>query len=352
MLTMRRATLVLAAGILTAGGAEAAGASARRTVDRVGVPTGGQSADSREPWGVTPDRRGDRPGLAFVPAATGDVAPAPAAGVLPPTDLEVASIVDRRLVLRWRPPSVGAPVTGYLLTWASEAGDVLGAIPLAGDVSALALTAPVGVFLVSLQTLSIQGPSEPSTVLRVNTGAPELPAAPDPPLVGGAGDVVTLTWSPRFGAGVPRRARVEIGDEWSDRQATFDVETAHLTLAAVPAGDYWVALSQVNESGAAGVTVWHSLTVPRACRPPATPERLGVFTSPGRLGAVWEPSREGDAPDGYDIAVAGSWSGELTLGPARVQEAAVVPGVYVLRVRARNACGVSDWTAAHTVAVP
>lgn len=68
------------------------------------------------------------------------------------------------------------------------------------------------------------------------------------------------------------------------------------------------------------------VTVPRACRPPATPGRLGVFASSGHLGAVWDLSPEGDAPDGYDVALAGAWTGQVALGPSRVQEADVTAG--------------------------
>lgn len=77
-----------------------------------------------------------------------------------------------------------------------------------------------------------------------------------------------------------------------------------------------------------------------------------MFTSSGHLGAVWDPSPEGDAPDGHDVALAGAWTGQVALGPSRVQEADVTAGTYALQVRARNACGVSPWTAVQTVAVP
>ena len=273
-------------------------------------------------------------------------------GALPPTDLDVASIVGNRVILRWRPPAAGLPPTDYLLAWYSEAGEPLGAMPVPGDVTALALTPPPGIYRVAMQTRSIAGPSEFSAVLRVNTGAPEMPAPAARPIVGGHGDAIALAWSPSFAAGVPRRTRVDIGSDDGERRATFEVDAEHLVLPDVPAGSYVVSLSQENETGIAGVSVWHSLTVPRTCRPPGVPERVGVFKAPGRLGAVWDPSPEGDAPDGYDVALAGAWAGQVALGPSRVQEADVTAGTYALQVRARNACGVSPWTAVQTVAVP
>ena len=273
-------------------------------------------------------------------------------GALPPTDLEVASIVGDRVILRWRAPEAGLPPTEYLLAWYSEAGEPLGAMPVPGDVTALALTPPPGIYRVAMQTQSIAGHSEFSRVLRVNTGAPEMPAAPARPIVGGQGDAIAVAWSPSFAAGVPRRTRVDIGSDDGERRATFEVEAEHLVLPEVPAGTYFFSLSQANETGIAGVSLWHSLTVPRTCRPPAVPGRVGVFKGPGRLGAVWDPSPEGDAPEAYDVSLAGAWEGQVALPPSRVHETELSAGVYSLRVRARNVCGVSPWTAVQTVAVP
>ncbi len=273
-------------------------------------------------------------------------------GALPPSDLEVASIVGDRVILRWRAPEAGLPPTDYLLAWYSEAGEPLGAMPVAGDVTALALTPPPGIYRVAMQTRSIAGPSEFSAVLRVNTGAPEMPAAASRPIVGGQADSIAVAWSPVFAAGVPRRSRVDIAADPGDLRATFDVDGDHLILSAVPPGTYWLSLSQANETGIAGVSLWHSLTVPRTCRPPAVPERVGVFKGPGRLGAVWDPSPEGDAPEAYDVSLSGSWEGQVALPTSRVHETELSAGVYSLRVRARNSCGVSPWTAVQTVAVP
>ena len=273
-------------------------------------------------------------------------------GALPPTELEVASIVGDRVILRWRAPEAGLPPTEYLLAWYSEAGEPLGAMPVPGDVTALALTPPPGIYRVAMQTQSIAGHSEFSPMLRVNTGAPEMPAAPDRPIVGGQGDAIAVAWSPSFAAGVPRRTRVDIGSDDGERRATFEVEAEHLVLPDVPAGTYFVSLSQANETGIAGVSLWHSLTVPRTCRPPAVPERVGVFKGPGRLGAVWDPSPEGDAPEAYDVSMSGAWEGQVALPPSRVHETELPAGVYSLQVRARNACGVSPWTDVQTVAVP
>ena len=89
-----------------------------------------------------------------------------------------------------------------------------------------------------------------------------------------------------------------------------------------------------------------------ARRPVDTRPGSGVFKGPGRLGAVWDPSPEGDAPEAYDVSLAGAWEGQVALPPSRVHETELSAGVYSLRVRARNACGVSPWTAVQTVAVP
>lgn len=299
----------------------------------------------------------DVPYTSVEPATLGRIPDSPdpgwVDGAMPPTDLGVASIEGDRVILRWTPPAAGARPSGYLLAWYDESGAPLGALPLAGDVTAVALSAPPRVYGVTLQTLSASGPSDPSARLRVNAGTPEIPAPPTRPIVGGQGEVVTLAWTPDYGAGVPRRARVEMADEAGGPRAAFAIDADHVTVGPVPPGTYSVVVAQTNEVGEAGVMLWHAITVPRECRPPAAPVRLGVFTGPGRLGAVWDPSPLGDAPDGYDVAVTGAWSGEVALGPGRVQEAAgIATGVYSLRVRARNACGISDWTPVQTVAVP
>lgn len=268
-------------------------------------------------------------------------------GASPPTDLEVASIDDARVILRWQPPAAGASPWQYALTWYSDAMVPLGVIPVAGDVTAIALPAPRGVYYVSLQTRSADDLSPPSAMVRVNNTVTDRPARAAAPAVGVDGDSVTLAWTPTFDGGVPVHSRVEVSG-----LDAIDVEGDHVRFDHVQAGDYWLSLTAANDGGLVMPGRPVHVTVPQACRPPAVPERLGVFTSPGRLGAVWDPSLDGDAPDGYDADVAGTWTGRLAFGPGRVRDVEAAPGVYTVRIRARNACGVSAWTVAQTVAVP
>jgi len=187
--------------------------------------------------------------------------------------------------------------------------------------------------------------------VSVDVGQTELPSPPAALVAGVDGDLVTLLWMPTYRGGAPAGTDVSVVSDALSGNAMVATGT-HLQLAGVPPGEYWALVRSTNAAGYGDSSRAVQFSVPGVCRTPAVPERFVVFASPGRLGAVWDPSPEGGVPERYEV-VASHLPGVVTpVGLQRVHEAPARSGVYGRRVRAVNGCGTSALTPQQTAVVP
>lgn len=158
-----------------------------------------------------------------------------------------------------------------------------------------------------------------------------------------AGNAVTLTWTPPAAAPAGATYHLQVGSVPGGSNV-FEGNIGGVTAigGAVPNGAYHARVAMVYPSGAVGaLSAELAFTVPAAPQPP-----VGLaFSLNGRtLGLSWLAPPGGGVVD-Y-VVEAGSAPGAVDLyngpvGASTAVAAVVPPRVYFIRVRARNAGGVS-----------
>jgi hypothetical protein len=124
---------------------------------------------------------------------------------------------------------------------------------------------------------------------------------------------------------------------------SMPVPAAGLTLPGVPPGVYYVRLRARNQAGTSPPSDWERLVVGGA--EPRAPSDTVAWITGDRLVTTWSRGANGEAVIDYVLEV-GSATGRSDIARLPVTTnfftfAPVPPGVYFLRVRARNAQGLS-----------
>lgn len=177
-------------------------------------------------------------------------------------------------------------------------------------------------------------------------------SAPEPPSGLGAsisGTTVTLLWQLSNGGGAAQSHLVEAGSSpGASNIVRADTGSAAPTLTAtnVPAGTYYVRIRAVNSAGVSGPSNETVVTVGSVCGSvPTTPGPLVSSVSGSSVQLSWGGSSGTVSTYVFEI---GSFSGSTNLGTMELGTAAttfatsgVAPGTYFVRVKARNACGLS-----------
>jgi hypothetical protein len=268
---------------------------------------------------------------------------APAAGPNAPSNL-TASVAGFTVTLRWDPPATGSLPASYIV----EAGSVSGASNLfnqdVGLTSSITAQAPTGVYFVRVRARNAAGVSAPSNeiVVRVGVGCSGPPGPPGQLSASIDGLSVTLTWG--AAGGEPATYLVEAGSSpGTSELALLDVGAQTRLSASAPPGTYFVRVRARNAcgSGPPGNEVQAVVAPPS---PPSPPGSLAASVTGRRVTLTWTASTGG--PSSYDLEV-GSTSGgadllRLNTGNPQTQLAGdAAPGTYFVRIRARNAIGVS-----------
>lgn len=165
-----------------------------------------------------------------------------------------------------------------------------------------------------------------------------------------------LSWEPPPGGDPPTSYVIEAGSSpgASDRTPHGGLDTGStervFSAIGVPDGTYYIRVRARNASGVSAPTADLTARVgaagPVPCgAPPNAPTNLTTTVSGTTVAMAWSPPEGGCAPDGYVIEYgtqAGQFPGSLSIGPTTSYVVPNVPrGTYYLRVRARNAAGVS-----------
>jgi hypothetical protein len=283
-------------------------------------------------------------GAAPVDACTPTTAPGP------PEILDVDSVQDRIVRLRFWPP-LGKPTpTGYVLKGGLAPGQTLAALPTGSTAPVFTFTAPKGSFFVRMHSEARGVESVPSNEIRINVGTPFPPFPPSGVVATVNGSDVVLAWRNSYGGGTPTALRLDVSGSLT---ASIPLGlTDRFAFSGVPAGTYTLALRALNASGTSSPSFPVTLSFPGACSGVPLPPTDVLAYRQGRTIVVrWEPARTGPAPSEYVLNVTGAHVGQFrTIG--RTLSGTVGPGSYGLSVRATNACGASAFTPQQIVTVP
>lgn len=160
------------------------------------------------------------------------------------------------------------------------------------------------------------------------------------------GNTVTLSWTAP--TGTPTAYILEAGSgAGSANLANFSTGSPATTFTAanVPQGTYFVRVRALDSTLVAGPPSNEVVIVVGGCAAPGAPSGLVLtLNSGGTIALRWDAAA--GAPTSY-ILEAGTAPGLSNLASADIgavttfTSAGVAPGTYYLRVRARNACGLS-----------
>lgn len=279
------------------------------------------------------------------------IAVAPPVGPQPPgTPAGFTASADASLLsLRWGVPTTGGAPTGYTLVARTAAnGPVLATLPV-GNVTSFSITAPDGVFVLSVFATNAVGASPESNPATVAIpGVPPPPGHPTGLKVSIAGSSAAFSWT-RPATGGPVGAYVFIAGftpGFANPAASFDLPPAQtsVTIHGIPPGTYYV---RVYARNSAGNSQFSSNEVPvpiggGGLTPPGAPTLHAPVVSGSSVALSWVPGG-GGSPTSYVLAAAlapgGPPVGTVPLGGTSVTLTGVPPGTYYLRVAAVNAAG-------------
>jgi Zn-dependent metalloprotease len=191
-----------------------------------------------------------------------------------------------------------------------------------------------------------------------NIATVTITTAPPPPTglhaASIVGNTVTLRWTPPAAGPAPTGYVLEGGVSPSQVQASIATgSTAPIYTIVAPTGSFYVrmhALSGAGRSAASNEILIHAnLPVP-----PSAPVNLLGLVDGNTVALAWLNTFAGGAPSGVLLDVSGPVTTTIPLGATEsIQFASVPEGAYTLRVRARNAAGVSsDSSNTMTLTVP
>ena len=195
---------------------------------------------------------------------------------------------------------------------------------------------------------------------RPSAAAAAVPTAPSTPMANVDSPVVTLSWNP-VSVDVTGTSTVVNGYTISLSAAngaftgvSISVGNTNAVSGALPAGTYAWRVFAYNSAGVGAGSEEQTFTIGTSCAVPESPQNLH-FTQRGPVvGLFWTAATSGARPSQFVIEV-GSASGLADLYVASLSgtslETPAPPGVYFVRVRAANMCGVSSSSAEKIVVV-
>jgi hypothetical protein len=283
-------------------------------------------------------------------------AQAPLPGVV--TGLTV-TVAGDRATAAW---TAGPDVLYYRLEWASATpGSPIGSTTTTQ--TALTGVVPPGQYLIRVGGVSLAGPGPMSAPVAFTVaGGPGAgpPPAPRDLLATQEGGRLVLRWNASVADPVATTHRIELGTApGASDLGVYDTGSPQRTVGApVPAGiTYWARVRAGNAAGYGPASSDVSITLlpTTHCQaPPAAPLLPDVAlanTGAGRTATLtFAMPFISEAPTAYVIEL-GTASGRSDIATIEVPvvpsvTGPVVPGrVYFVRVRARNACGLSGASA-------
>jgi len=270
-----------------------------------------------------------------------------------------SSVSGSTVTLSWSAPTTGAAATSYVI----EAGSFPGGsdfVQPTGNLQTSFTAANVGngTYFVRVRAANGAGMSTASNDVIVSVGGGDstprvgAPGAPRGLVTQVTGSTVVFGWSAPLDGGMPQTYWIDAGSSTGlSDLASFSTGSAATALAVpgVPAGTYYVRVRAANASGTSApsneAVVFVGGTTSCTVRPdPPVALRSTVSGATVLLqwgAAVGSPTsyiiEAGSGAGLADLLVSDSGSTALTMVATSVGA-----GTYFVRIRARNACGISD----------
>jgi hypothetical protein len=281
-----------------------------------------------------------------------------------PTNL-VAGVNGSTVTLTWTAAQIGEIPTSYVV----EAGSTSAATDLvSSDTGSVAPTliaanVPAGTYYVRVRARNGAGRSAPSNEVVVSVGPSCTPSAPSDLSISTALEDpgvarVTMAWKASGGSCVPAFYEIDIGWTTGAINQVYETIGPQTTFSAgwgrVLFGLWYVRVRAVNGINKSGTSNEIALTVgitSNCTAAPSQPTNLQATAIGTTVRLFWNGSAGvggGGLPTSY-VVEAGSAPGRTDLVPGLVMGSGsttlvssnVAPGIYYVRVRAKNDCGTS-----------
>jgi subtilisin-like proprotein convertase family protein len=282
--------------------------------------------------------------------ATVSITVVPPTTIQAPTGLIVDSVVGNRVRLRFVPPLLGPPPTGYMLKGGLQPNQVLAAFPTGNAAPIFTFIAPTGSFFIRMHSLAGTAESGPSNEVPLHVNVPVTPTAPIN-LIGLAnGSTVTLAWKNTFGGGPPTNIILSVRGALTAEIPVGLRES--LSFVNVPPGTYTVRVRGAVTGSWGPSSTPVTLTFPGGCSgAPLPPSNVLAYRIGRTVHAIWDPPPAGPAPTSFRLDVTGAFTGSFSTA-GRALSGAAGSGAYKLDLVAVNPCGVSAPAPSQAVTVP
>lgn len=261
--------------------------------------------------------------------------------------------------LAWTPSAEGTAATSYVL----EAGGAPGTTAVSLPVGTTSLTVPgvaPGVYFLRVRGVNAYGVGPPSsevTLIVLANGA-TAPAPPQGLEAWTIGSRLTMTWTDSSAGPTPTSYLVEAGTaSGASNVAIVGVTSRNFVFETVPPGFYFLRVRSLFAGLISAPTAETMIVVGGVPSPPGAPQGLSASVAGATVSFVWSAPVVG-TPSSY-VLEAGSGPGLANLavfdtGSTATSFAvgAVPPGAYYVRLRARNAQGLSVVSTERVVTVP
>lgn len=252
--------------------------------------------------------------------------------------------------LRWSPPLTGGVATSYVVEAGVAPGQTVYSTPV-GLVTAVSVpNVGIGKYYVRVRAKNANGTSAASKEVVVSVGCTTKPRSVSGLSATSLGGLVNLTWSDADGcSGSTYSVALGTTQGASDVRTLTAAETT--TSTQLPQGTYFARVTVLSDVGLSETTDLRFDVGGNTCVTPRFRTKLKSVVSGRRVSLGWTPldpdTANADdqlAPVSYLIE-AGSVSGAANFGKASMERRGsflnnVPPGVYFVRVRPMNGCGV------------
>ncbi len=268
-----------------------------------------------------------------------------------------AAVTGNTVTLSWAPDAAAGTPSSYTVFAGSQPGlNNLATIVVRGATT-LTVTAPNGLYYVTVVGRNSFGAGPPSNEVAVQVGPPPCtlpPTVPGPLTHTIAGSAVSLRWGPS-----PTAAMY-----WLDAGSvpgasdvgSFPLSNVTSVTVGAPLGIYYVRVRASSACGVSPPSNEIAVTVNGAVPLPAAPTGLAATVTGNVVSLAWTPPTSGGTPSGYRLEAGyapGLANAAVAPTTAPGLTATGVPAAtYYVRVRAFNAAGLGPATPEVVVTVP